>query len=103
MLAGCAEKRNEGTFTLTVDILGSNETSTFTFKDAAFLDVLKQKYDVETKKAVYTEYLKCIGDVCANDEYSWLYFVNGEPTSYGMDSYRMQDGDVVLLSYEKAK
>lgn len=101
LLASCQEKVNEGKLSLNLDVLGSSETSEFYFKDSSLLDILKSKYEVETKKSFFSEYIKCINDVCANDEYSWVYYLNGEPMNLGLDVYMPLDGDRVLISYKK--
>ena len=100
-LVSCQEQSNEGEVTLVLRVLGNNETSQFAFKDATLLDILKNKYEVKLKKIFYTEYVECINEVCANDEYSWLYYVNDKPMNLGVDVYKVKDRDVVLFAYRK--
>jgi len=100
-LLGCQAKTNEGEVTLTLSILGENETSMFKFKDATLLEVLENKYEVVIKDSLYTEYVECIKNICANDEFSWIYYVNDDPMNYGVSDYRGQDFDNILFVYKK--
>lgn len=100
-VVACQNQSSSGGVTLTLSILGEEETSNFYFEDATLLDVLKLKYEVETKKTFYTEYIKCVKNVCVNDEYSWVYYVNDKPINYGVNVYQVQDQDKVLFAYKK--
>ncbi|MFC2135454.1 DUF4430 domain-containing protein [Bacteroidota bacterium] len=100
-MTGCQNQSSEGEATIIVEILGQNRTSHFHFHDATLLEILGYKYEVKTRKTLYTDYLSCLEGVCANDEYSWVYYVNGEPLNMGVDVYKVQDGDVILFSYRK--
>ncbi|MBU0472064.1 MAG: DUF4430 domain-containing protein [Nanoarchaeota archaeon] len=100
-LLSCQEQINEGEVTLTVSVLGKNESSRFGFKQATLLDVVKTKCDVETKKTIYTEYLTCIDNICANDEFSWVYYVNDDPINQGIDIYEVKNDDKILVIYKK--
>ncbi len=84
-----------------LSILGNNETSKFYFKDASLLEIMKEKYELKVKKFFYTEYVECIKNVCANDEYSWTYYVNDEPMNLGVELYELRDEDLILVAYKK--
>jgi len=100
-LISCQKQASEGEVSLTVSVLGRNETARYGFKQATLLDVLRKKCDVETKKTIFTEYLTCVDNVCANDEFSWVYYVNDDPINEGVDVYQVQDNDSILVIYKK--
>ena len=102
LLASCEKQvASEGTAKLTVSILGSNDTKEVEFVNETLLNILKNTCQLKTKDSIYTEYVECINGVCANDDFSWVYYINDDPMNEGADVYRVQDDENILVIYTK--
>ncbi len=54
---------------------------------------------LDTKTSSYGTYVNGIGGLTGNDKQYWLFYVNNKAASVGVDSYVLQNNDIVELRY----
>ena len=101
IVSACQSRTNEGTVELTLNILGKEEVSKFRVKNSSLLQILESKHNITTKETLITNYVECIDNICANDEYSWTYTINEIPSHFPMKDYYPEDNDSIVISYGK--
>ncbi len=48
------------------------------------------------------EFIVSINGVAVNQNYAWIYYVNGKEAGIGISNYKINPGDVVSWRYEKS-
>lgn len=59
------------------------------------LELLKAKFQVETKDTSFGPQIMAINGIKATDKEFWLFSVNGQPASVGAHQYQTKDGDKI--------
>ncbi len=92
--------QHEGGFvTLTIKSIGNTTIEYYNGSGSNPLQLLKIKHNVET--TLNKQFVKCIDNVCAENEYSWSLFVNDKYINYGVNAYKVKRGDTILFEFSK--
>ena len=99
LIAGCEQSSSEwGIVTLKISSIGNTTIEKFNVTSTTALSLLKYRHKVET---TYGNYVKCIDDVCANKEYVWTFYVDGEKSTIGASQYIVKNGDEIEFRFNK--
>ncbi|MBU0980058.1 MAG: DUF4430 domain-containing protein [Nanoarchaeota archaeon] len=82
----------DGIVNLRITVLG-DERSSEQVEAADFL----QGHEFTTTFA--PKMIKCLDEVCANQNYYWKTYINDEYVTFGIDQLPLEDGDIVELRY----
>jgi len=91
------QQNNKGTASLIIKTLGKTTTERFNFTKGNALGLLKQNHEVKT--LLNDNFVECIDKVCANQDYLWGFYVNNKSINFGVKSYRLQDGDIIIFEF----
>jgi len=61
--------------------------------------VLNETHSVEYKEYSIGYFITSIDGVEQNTTHSWLYFINGDPSSVSSDRYYLSDGDILDFKF----
>lgn len=86
---------SEGNVTLVVESIGKTTVEEFDLDGMIVLDLLKNNHEV-----INDYFVKCIDDVCADGKYSWLFYVNEEVVSEGVQRYEVNRGDKIEFRFK---
>ena len=76
----------------------SEEKYTINNGTTAF-QVLNETHSVEYKEYSIGYFITSIDGVEQNTTHSWLYFINGDPSSVSSDRYYLSDGDILDFKF----
>ncbi len=61
------------------------------------LELIKQRHNVET--SLNKQFVKCIDNICVENEYGWSLFVNDKYINYGVNAYKVKRGDKIKFEF----
>lgn len=61
----------------------------------------KNAVKIETKQYKFGSIVEKIGDKGNNNQYAWIYYVNGKTAEYAADKYVVRAGDLIEWKYSK--
>ncbi len=88
-----------GLIELTIKSIGNTTTEYYNGSSSSPLKLLKVKHDVKT--SLNKQFVRCIDNVCAENEYGWSLFVNDKYVNYGIDAYKIKRGDTIEFKFSK--
>ncbi len=65
------------------------------------MQLLQEKYRIETQSFSSGEFVKSINGVEANSSHYWAFYINGQQATVGAGQYVTKDGDVVEWKMEE--
>ena len=96
-----SQKSSEGTATLIIKVFDSEKTERFKFSEGTPIGILEYNHRVKT--VLNGNFIECIDDACADGNYWWIFTVNNKTLNYGVNQYRLKEGDVIMLEFTKRK
>ena len=94
------EKQNQtnGKVVLVIKSLAKTDKESYDKAGITSLALLLKEHNVELTAG---KFIKCIDGVCAENEYSWHYYINNKPINYGADAYKIKKGDEIIFEFSK--
>ncbi len=92
-------KSETGLVELTIRSLGNTTSEYYDGSGTSPLELLKQRHDVKT--SLNNQFVKCIDNVCVENEYGWSLFVNDKYINYGVNAYKIKRGDKIMFEFSK--
>ena len=94
-LVSCQQNNEEVEVKLKIKTIGHTTVEHYITNSSA-LDILKKDHEVDGKG-----FIKCIDDVCSNQNYVWLFYINEEKTLYSASIYYPKENDTIGFYYSQ--
>lgn len=88
---------------ITVNLADTKKTNSYSGPEITALDLLKKYNSVNTTSSTYGEFVNCINTLCSNNNYYWMYSVNGKLAQTGAGSYLVKNNDNLEFNYTKSQ
>jgi len=94
LAVGCHKKAD--TQTTTTQNVNQSQNVTYQGQQGkTALDILKNKFTVQTKEFSGGEFVQTISGVTPDDKHYWAFYVNGAEATVGASQYVTKDSDVI--------
>lgn len=81
----------------------ATEFSYFGQEGRSALELLKDRYRVETKEYGFGEMVQSINGVAADKDHFWAFYINGEMAQVGAGEYSTSNGELIEWKLEEIK
>ena len=81
---------------LRIELLGSVHKELYNASGVTIERLLRVRHNI-----THPGRLRCLDGVCDSGGYYWHLSVNGKPANFGIKSYRVKPGDVVVLNFSR--
>jgi competence protein ComGC len=94
-------KKESGYVELIIKVFNTTKVDKYSFRNITALELLELDNDVNVTYSKFGAFIRCINNICSNDNYYWLYYVNGNLAQVGAGEYVVKSGDRIEFKYGK--